>query len=152
MLHERLQADMKAAMRQRDEHGKQKLSTIRMLISEVKRAEIDQQKTLTDTDILAITQKMIKQRQDAAKQYTQGNRPELAAQETLEIDILKAYLPEPLGDNEIDQLIQTAITDTGATSMRDMGAVMAQLKPQLQGRADMSVVSAKIKQTLAGAK
>ena len=151
MLHERLQTDMKAAMRQRDEAGKQKLGTIRMLISEVKRAEIDQQKTLTDTDILAITQKMIKQRQDAAKQYTEGNRPELAAQEILEIDILKAYLPEPLGDDEVNQLIQAAITDTGATSMRDMGAVMAQLKPQLQGRADMSAVSAKIKQALAGA-
>lgn len=151
MLHERLQADMKAAMRQRDEPGKQKLGTIRMLIAEIKRAEIDQQKTLSDTDILAITQKMIKQRQDAAKQYSEGNRPELAAQEILEIDILKAYLPEPLGDDQVNQLIQAAINDTGATSMRDMGAVMAQLKPQLQGRADMSAVSAKIKQALTGA-
>lgn len=144
-LKQRIQEDMKGAMRSREQL---KLTTIRMLIAAYKKREIDDRTTLGDVGILSIINKMIKQRHDAAEQFTKGNRKELADKENLEIEILQAYLPKQLSEAEIETTIKKVISDTGASSMKDMGKVMGALKPQLEGRADMGAVSAKIKTLL----
>lgn len=144
-LKERIQKDMIASMRAKD---KETLGTIRMLQAAIKQKEIDQRITLDDTEVLNTVEKMIKQRRESAKQFTAGNRPELAAKENHEIEILAKYLPEALSEAELDALIDKAVADANATSMKDMGKVMGTLKPQVQGRADMGALSSKIKQRL----
>ncbi len=146
-LHLRIQEDMKTAMKARDTR---RLGVIRLLMAAIKQREVDERITLDDSQIFAVIDKMLKQRQDSASQFKQAGRLDLAEQEDFEIALLQAYMPVPFSDAEIDALIQAAITSLKATSIKDMGAVMAQLKPELQGRADMGGVSAKIKEKLAG--
>lgn len=144
-LKQRLNEDIKTAMRASD---KARLTTLRMTTAAIKQREVDERIELDDTAVLAVIEKMIKQRRDAAEQYQQGNRPELAAAEHAEIDILQDYLPEPLSESELDALVAAAITEAGAASVADMGKVMASLKPAVQGRADMSAVSARVRALL----
>ena len=137
--------DMKSAMRSKETA---KLGTIRMLLAAMKQKEVDERVELTDTDVLQIIEKLIKQRREAAEQFRHANRPELAEKEEQEIKILLVYLPKQLNDAELDAMINDAITQFGATLMKEMGTIMAALKPKVQGRADMSVVSKKIKEKL----
>ncbi|HFC30836.1 MAG TPA: GatB/YqeY domain-containing protein [Oceanospirillales bacterium] len=139
--------DMKAAMRAKE---KQRLGTIRLLTAAIKQVEVDERKELSDDDIVAIVTKMVKQRKDSAKMYLDANRQDLAEQENYEIGVLEKYLPEQLGDAELEELIQKTIAATGASSMADMGKVMGILRPQVTGRADMGAVSQKIKTLLQG--
>lgn len=145
-LKSRITADMKSAMRAAD---KDRLSVIRLLQAAIKQREVDERVELDDAQVTAVIEKMVKQRRDSVQQYTDGGRPELAAAEQAEIDILADYLPEQLGEAEIAQLIDEAIAATGAEGMKDMGKVMGVLKPKLTGRADMGAVSGLIKGKLA---
>ena len=142
-----LKEAQKDAMRAKD---KVRLGTIRMAIAAIRQREIDDQITLTDADILAVLTKMVKQRQDAAQQYDDAGREELAAKERAEIPVSETFLPQPLSDAELDAFIDEAMADTGATGMQDMGKVMGQLKPKVQGRTDMGALSARIKSRLNG--
>jgi len=142
-----IQAAMKAAMRAKD---KARLQTIRLIQSEFKRIEVDERIELDDTRVLAILDKMLKQRRDSAQQYTDAGRDELAAQEQLEIGIIQEFLPEQLSEEEIAALVDAAIADVDASGMQAMGPVMGKLKPQLQGKADMGAVSAMVKARLQG--
>lgn len=144
-LKERISDDMKAAMRAKDTP---RLETIRMLRAAIQRKELDEQTTLDDDGVLAVIEKQIKQSRDAIEQFKAGQREDLADKEQASVDILSEYLPEPLSDAELDELIQQAIAETGAATMKDMGKVMGRLKPRVQGRADMGQVSARIKAIL----
>lgn len=144
-LKDRITEDMKAAMRAKDTP---RLETIRMLRAAIQRREVDEQTALDDDGVLAVIEKQIKQARDSIEQFQAGNRADLADKEQASVDILSQYLPEPLGDEELDALIREAIAATGAESMKDMGKVMGRLKPQIQGRADMGAVSAKVKSLL----
>jgi len=148
-LKAQLRDDMKSAMRTRD---KERLGVIRLLLAAIKQREVDQpadnRGELSDADVLAVIEKMVKQRRDAEQQYREANRAELADAETAEIAVLENYLPAQLSDAQIDQSIETAITDSQASSMRDMGQVMGLLKSRLQGQADMGVVSQRLKARL----
>ena len=146
-LKSRITADMKSAMRAAD---KDRLGVIRLLQAAIKQREVDERVELDDAQVTAVIEKMVKQRRDSVQQYTDGGRPELAAAEQAEIDILADYLPEQLGEAEIAQLSDEAIAATGAEGMKDMGKVMGVLKPKLSGRADMGAVSGLIKARLAG--
>ena len=137
--------EMKSAMRAGE---KKKLGTIRLILSAIKQVEVDTRKDLSDDDVLVILDKMVKQRRESISQYEQAGRDELADVEKEEIEIIQAYLPEPLSEDEISDLIEQAISASGAESMKDMGKVMGILKPQLQGRADMGAVSGIIKTKL----
>lgn len=145
-LKDQLSEQQKIAMRARN---KARLGTLRMLLAEIKQKEIDSRETLDDEAIITIVTKMVKQRKDAATQFEQAGRQELADGERQEIVVLQEFLPQPLTADELDALLTQAIADTGATGMQDMGKVMAVLKPQIQGRADMGKVSASIKARLA---
>lgn len=145
-LNDRIKEAMKDAMRAKD---KARLSTIRLILSAIKQVEVDTRSELDDTAILAILDKMVKQRRESIKQYEDAGRQELADVEHAEIEVLQEFLPKPLTDDEIAELIEQAISSTGAESIKDMGKVMGILKPQLQGRADMGQVSGKIKSRLA---
>ncbi len=147
MLKQRIQDDVKVAMKAKD---KARLSTLRLVTAAIKQREVDERIELDDTQVLAILEKMIKQRRDSIAQYEQAGRTELAAQELSEITIIQDYMPEGLSDAEIAALVESAIAGAGASSMKDMGKVMGQLKPKIQGRADMGQVSALVKQKLAG--
>ena len=140
-----IQSDMKTAMKAKDA---ERLGTIRMLLAAIKQREIDERITLSDMDIVSIINKMIKQRKESAKQYTDAKRPELAEKEDKEITILSTYLPQQLEASEINAIIQAAMEETGATAMKDMGAVMNIIRPKVQGRADMGMVSTAIKSKL----
>jgi len=140
--------DMKQAMRDKN---KVKLSVIRMLRAALKGHEIKIGKDLNQEDIIAVVGKAIKQRKDAATQYTDAKRDDLAGQELAEIEFLQIYLPEQLSDEEVAEAVQQAVSESGATSMRDMGKVMAILRPNIDGRADMGVASALVKEALQGA-
>ena len=144
-LKSRITADMKSAMRAAD---KDRLGVIRLLQAAIKQREVDERVELDDAQVTAVIEKMVKQRRDSVQQYTDGGRPELAAAEQAEIDILADYLPEQLGEAEITKLIDEAIAATGAEGMKDMGKVMGILKPKLTGRADMGAVSSLIKSKL----
>jgi len=137
--------DMKAAMRAKD---KKQLGTIRLLTAAIKQVEVDERKELSDSDVVSIVTKMVKQRKDSASQYQDADRQDLADQEIYEISVLEKYLPEQLSDSELEELIQQAISNSDAKSMADMGKVMGILRPQLTGRADMGAVSQKIKSLL----
>jgi uncharacterized protein YqeY len=139
--------DMKDAMRAKDAA---RLSTIRMLLAAVKQREVDERKELADAEVVAVIDRMIKQRRDSISQFEAGNRPDLAAAERAELAVLAGYLPQPLAEAEIDALIAEAIASTGAAGAGGMGKVMAVLKPKLAGRADLGAVSAKVKSRLAG--
>jgi len=147
VLKERITADMKAAMKSRD---KPRLGVIRLLLAAIKQIEVDERIELDDARVLATLDKMVKQRRDSIQQFNDAGRTELSDIEEFEISVLKDYLPEPLTEAEIANLIEEAISSTGASSMKEMGKVMGILKPQLQGRADMGPVSGLIKAKLAG--
>lgn len=144
-LKQRIQTDMKEAMRAKQT---ERLSTIRMLMAAMKQREIDDKITLDDVGVLAIINKMIKQRQESAAQFKAAQRMELFAKENAEIEVLQAYLPQPLSAAEVDAAIQSAIKKTHASSIQDIGKVMAVLKSELVGRADMGAVSIKVKERL----
>ncbi|MCF6255022.1 MAG: GatB/YqeY domain-containing protein [Gammaproteobacteria bacterium] len=145
-LKQRLTEDMKAAMRSKD---KPRLGVVRLVLAAIKQREVDERIDLDDAQVLAVLDKMVKQRRDSVKQFEDAGRQELADQESYEINVLQEYLPAALSEAELDVLIAAAIDNAGAGSMKDMGKVMAVLKPQVQGRADMGAVSQKIKQRLA---
>ncbi|WP_248885224.1 GatB/YqeY domain-containing protein [Acidithiobacillus acidisediminis] len=144
-LREQIQEDMKAAMRARDT---ERLGTIRMLLAAIKQREVDERREQSDTDVLSVVEKLIKQRKESARQFLEGNRPELAQKEEAEIVFLQPYLPAALSDEEIDALIATAIVESGAEGPRDMGKVLGQLRPKVQGRVDMAVLSEKVRTRL----
>ena len=144
-LKSRLQDDMKTAMRAKE---KERLVVIRGVMAAIKQREIDEQIELDDTQILAVLDKLVKQRRDSAQQFRDADRVELAEKEEMEMAVLQEYLPAALTSEEISALIEEAVSATGAQSMQDMGKVMGNLKPKVQGRADMSEVSALIKQKL----
>ena len=139
--------DMKNAMRAKDAA---RLATIRLLLAAIKQREVDERIELTDADVLAIVDKMIKQRRDSVAQFEAGKREDLAAVERAEITVLEGYLPARLSDAEVDALIADAIEATGAAGMAGMGKVTAIVKPKVAGRADMGAVSARIKAKLTG--
>ena len=127
---------------------KQRLKVLRMLTAAIKQKEVDERIELDDAQVLAIIDKQVKQRRESIEQYTAGGRTELAEAEQAEIDVLSEFLPEQLGEDELEAMIDQAIADTGAASMADMGKVMGQLKPKVQGRADMKQVSAAVRAKL----
>lgn len=144
-LKSQLTEDMKAAMRSKDTD---KLGVIRMLQAAIKQQEIDNKITLEDPQILSVVNKLIKQRRDAAKQFSDANREDLATKELSEIEVLQVYLPAQLSESEIENEVKAAITELGAKSMQDMGKVMGVLKSKLEGKADFTVISAKVKAAL----
>jgi len=146
-LKERITEDMKAAMRASD---KERLSTIRMLQAAIKQREVDERITLDDAQVIAVLEKMVKQRKESIVQFEQGGRADLADKEKAEIALLQAYLPAPLSAAEVDTIIREAIAATGAASVKDMGKVMGVVKAKAAGRTDMGAVSARIKAALGG--
>lgn len=138
----RINDAVKDAMRAKD---KDRLNTLRLATAEFKKVEVDERITLDDTRVIAILDKMIKQRKDSVQQFTAGGRSDLADKEQAEITVLTEFLPAALTEAELADLIKQAIADTGAEGMKDMGKVMAALKPQVQGRTDMGALSQKIK-------
>ncbi len=146
-MKEQLVAEMKSAMKAGD---KERLATIRLILSAVKQVEVDTRNEVTDQDLIGILDKMAKQRRESIQQFEQAERHDLADKEKSELAIISDYLPQALSEAEVTQLIDQAVSQTSATSMKDMGAVMAILKPQMQGRADMSQVSKLIKAKLSG--
>ena len=136
---------MKAAMRAKE---KERLGTIRLVLAEIKKVEVDERIDPDDVRVTSILDKMVKQRRDSIKQFTDAGRDELAAKEQNEIEVIQEFLPQPLSKEEIASLIEEAIASTGAASMQDMGKVMGLLKPQMAGKADMGKVSGLIKQRL----
>lgn len=146
-LKTQVQDDMKTAMRARDTA---RLSAVRLLLAAIKQREVDERIELGDADVMAVVEKLVKQRRDAAEQYDKADRAELAAAERFEIEVLSAYLPTALDESELSAAIQAAIADTGASGAADMGKVMGLLKTQLAGRADMSEVSRRVRAQLAG--
>jgi hypothetical protein len=145
-LKERITEDMKSAMRAGE---KERLATIRLALARIKQREVDERITLDDSQVLAVLEKMIKERKESITQFQAGGRADLVAKESGEVSILEAYLPARMSDAELDALIAGAIASTGATSAKDMGKVMAVVKSQAQGRADMGAVSARVKEKLA---
>ena len=144
-LKERITEDMKAAMRASE---KERLSTIRMVQAAIKQREVDERITLDDAQVIAVLEKMVKQRKESIVQFEQGGRHDLADKEKSEIALLQVYLPSQLSEAEVDALIKDAIASTGAASVKDMGKVMGVVKAQAAGRADMGAVSARIKAAL----
>jgi uncharacterized protein YqeY len=148
MLKQRLHDEMKAAMKGGD---KQRLGVIRLILAAVKQREVDERIELADDQVLAVLDKMVKQRRDSVSQYEQAGRNELAAQENYEIGVIQEFLPAALTPEEIDTLVSEAIAGTGATTIKDMGKVMGILKPKVQGRADVGAVSTLVKARLGAA-
>jgi len=144
-LRQRIDADMKTAMRAKD---KDRLGTIRLILAAVKQREVDERITLDDSQVLAVLDKMLKQRRDSIEQFSAAGRDELAAKEEAELAVIQSYMPAALSDAELDALIDEAVTASGAKTMQEMGKVMGLLKAKVQGRADMGAVSAKIKARL----
>ena len=144
-LKERITEDMKSAMRAGE---KESLATIRMALAAIKQREVDERVTLDDSQVLGVLEKMIKQRKEAIEQFHSGGRADLVAKESAEIAVLEAYLPAQMSSAEVDALITQVIAAHGASSVKDMGKVMAAVKAQAQGRADMSAVSALVRERL----
>ena len=144
-LKEQILADMKTCMREKDSS---RLESIRMLRAAIQRQEVDTRTKLNDEQVLGVIQKMLKQSQDAVKQFNDGDRPDLAEKEQVLIDHLMEYMPEQMDDSELEALINDAIQSTGAENMKDMGKVMGLVKSKVAGRADMGAVSGKIKAIL----
>ncbi len=144
-LKDRLVDDMKSAMRAKE---KDRLMTVRTILAAIKQQEVDTREDVDEAGVLAILDKQSKQRRESIAQFSKAGRDDLVAQEELELVIIKEYLPEPLSDDEVQSLIKEAIDATGAESMKDMGKVMAHIKPKAQGRADMGKISGLIKAAL----
>jgi hypothetical protein len=144
-LKARITEAMKDAMRARD---KERLGAIRLILSELKKIEVDERIDVDDTRVISVLDKMVKQRRESIKQYEAGNRPELAAVEQAEIEVIQDFMPQALGEAEINAILAKAVSETNASSMKDMGAVMNVARPQLVGRADMGVVSQLVKKLL----
>lgn len=144
-LKQRIDADMKDAMRAKD---KERLGTVRLILAAIKQREVDERITLEDTQVLAVLEKMVKQRRDSISQFEAAGRTDLADKEKAELALIQTYMPAQLSEAEIDAIIDQAIVASGATSAKDMGKVMGPLKAQLQGRADMGAVSARLKNRL----
>ncbi len=141
-----IQDDVKSAMRARDQ---KRLTALRLITAAIKQVEVDKRIEVDDQIVLAILDKMVKQRRDSLEQYESAGREDLAAQEKFELELIAVYLPEALSDDEVTVLIDQAVADTGASSIRDMGAVMNKLRAEVQGRADMKAVSSAVKAKLA---
>ena len=144
-LKDRITEDMKGAMRAGE---KERLGTIRLVLAAIKQREVDERITLDDGQVLAVLEKMIKQRKESIAQFESGGRADLVAKEQAELLVLQVYLPAQMSEAEIDALIAEAVAATGATSVKDMGKVMGIVKAKAQGKADMGAVSARIKQKL----
>lgn len=146
-LKERIKDDMKASMKGGD---KARLGVIRMMLAAVKQIEVDERIELDDARVTLVLDKMLKQRRESIKQFRDAGRDDLADIEEAEVLVIQDFMPQPLTEAEVDAMVANAIAESGATSVKDMGAVMAILKPQMQGRVDMAVVSARIKAGFAG--
>ena len=146
-LKQRIQEDMKAALRAKDAA---RLSAVRLLLAALTQKEVDERVALTDADVLATIDRMVKQRRESIEQFEKAARSDLAAKERFEIDVLSGYLPQRMGESELAQAVSAAVAESGASGIRDMGKVMALLKPRLAGRADMGQVSALVKARLGG--
>lgn len=146
-LKARITDDMKAAMRAGE---KERLGAIRLILAALKQREVDERIVLDDAQILAILEKMLKQRRDSIEQYSAANREDLAAVERAEVAVIQAYMPAPLSSEDLDRIVAKAIADSGATSAREMGKVVGLVKPLVAGRADMGQISELIKARLAG--
>ena len=142
----RIQNELKDAMRAKD---KPKLETLRLITAAIKQIEVDERITVTDERLLVILDKMVKQRKESIEQFSQANRTDLVEKEQFQLDIIQTYLPTPLTDDEISVIIRDTMTSLGAKTVADMGKVMASIKPQVQGRADMAKISVMIKSQLA---
>lgn len=142
-----IQEDMKTAMRSQD---KERLATIRLILAALKQREVDERITLTDEHVIAILDKMVKQRRESIKEFEAANRQDLVDKETKEVHVIQQYLPAQLSAAEIESIIEACIQESGATSAKDMGKVMAILKPKIQGRADVAAASNKVKEKLSG--
>ncbi len=146
-LKDQITQDMKDSMKSGD---KARLGVIRLILSAIKQREVDERIVLDDAQVLAALEKMLKQRRESVAQFTQGKRQDLADKEEAEIKVIQAYMPAQLSDAELEQLVAAAVAESGAASVKEMGKVMAILKPKVAGKADMSAVSAKIKAKLGG--
>ncbi|MCB1716649.1 MAG: GatB/YqeY domain-containing protein [Candidatus Competibacteraceae bacterium] len=144
-LKNRLQDDMKTALKSKD---KDRLGTIRLILAAVKQREVDERIDLDDAAIITVLDRMAKQRRESISQFQNAGRTDLADKEEFELAVIQSYLPAALSDAELDQLIEAAMTESGASSIRDMGKVMALIKPKAQGRADMTALSARVKARL----
>ena len=145
-LKARIQDDVKNAMRA---HQREQLAALRLVTAAIKQKEVDERIELSDEQVLAVLDKMVKQRRESLEQFLQAGREDLAAKEQFELDLLQTYLPEPLSEDQLADLIRTTIAELGASSIRDMGPVMNALRGQVQGRADMKAVSQAVKSQLA---
>ncbi len=145
ILKQKITDDMKSAMRARD---KQRLGAIRLIQAAIKQREIDERISLDDAQVILVLDKMLKQRRDSLAQYEKAERQDLAKQEAFEIELIQTYMPQPLSETELAELIETAITETSATSIKELGKVMGYIKPKVQGRADMRALSANLKKRL----
>jgi uncharacterized protein YqeY len=145
-LKARIQEDVKTAMRA---HERERLAALRLVTAGIKQKEVDERIELNDEQVLAVLDKMVKQRRESLEQYEQAGRDDLASRERFELDLIQSYLPEPLDAAALADLIRATIAELGAGSLRDMGAVMNALRPQVQGRADMKAVSEAVKAQLA---
>jgi hypothetical protein len=145
-LKARIQEDVKTAMRA---HERERLAALRLVTAAIKQREVDERIELNDEQVMAVLDKMVKQRRESLEQYEQAGRDDLAAREQFELDLIQSYLPEPLGAAALADLIRSTISELGASSLRDMGPVMNVLRPQVQGRADMKAVSEAVKAQLA---
>jgi uncharacterized protein YqeY len=146
-LKARINDDMKTALRAGD---RPRLGTIRLMLAAINQREIDTRTELNDAEVVAILDKMVKQRRESIAQYQSARRGDLVAAEQFELDLIRSYMPAALSDEEVARLIDASLTESDASSLRDMGKVMRLLKPQLQGRADMAAVSARVKTRLSG--
>jgi uncharacterized protein YqeY len=142
LLKERIKDDMKASMKSGD---KTRLGVIRMMMAAIKQIEVDERVELGDDRVIVVLDKMLKQRRESIRQFLDAGRNDLADIEEAEVLVIQDFLPQALTESEIDDMVRQAIVEAGAVSIKDMGSVMALLKPQMQGRADMAVVSARIK-------
>jgi uncharacterized protein YqeY len=145
-LKARIQEDVKTAMRA---HERERLAALRLVTAGIKQKEVDERIELNDEQVLAVLDKMVKQRRESLEQYEQAGRDDLAARERFELDLIQSYLPEPLDAAALADLIRSTVAELGAASLRDMGPVMNALRPQVQGRADMKAVSEAVKAQLA---
>ncbi len=146
-LSQRIEADMKAAMRAKE---KERLATIRLIRAAIKQREVDERIELDDTGVLAVLDKMLKQRRDSITQFEKAGRDDLVAQEQSEAEVIQGYMPSALDEAELTTLVDAAIAESGASSLKDMGQVMNILRPLVQGRADMGAVSAMVKGRIGG--
>ena len=145
-LKARIQEDVKAAMRA---HERERLATLRLVSAAIKQKEVDGRIELDDAQVLAVLEKMLKQRRESIEQYQAAGRSDLADKEQFELDLIQSYMPEPLGEDELSELIRATIDELGASSLRDMGPVMNALRERVQGRADMKAVSEAVRARLA---